>query len=98
MFPYCIGVLKNQGCIPLQVGGYDDHLHLLFSLSRTLAISKLVEELKTDSSKWMKTKDVPHFAWQNGYAVFSVAQGDAERVVQSIRTQWPFDQGRCPCL
>ncbi len=87
LLPYCVGVLKNQGCPPLQVGGYLDHIHLLFSLSRTISISTIVEELKTGSSKWLKTMGVPHFAWQNGYAAFSVSPHDVPSVVNYIQNQ-----------
>src|SRR4051812_39467635 len=58
------------------LAGADDHVHIACSLSRTISISKLVQEIKQDSSKWIKTKGArfAEFAWQNGYGVFSIGQ------------------------
>ena len=69
-------VLNNDGCPSLRVGGVEDHVHLLFALSRTRTISQVVENVKTSSSKWLKTKKIAaliEFHWQNGYGVFSVS-------------------------
>ena len=54
-----------------------------------MAIAKLVEELKTSSSKWMKTQSprLKDFAWQRGYGVFSVAPSDLDAVTQYIDRQ-----------
>lgn len=87
LFPYLVGVLRNHGCRPLQVGGFEDHVHLVFALARTKSIAQIVEEVKTGSSKWMKTKGVAAFAWQVGYAVFSVSAGDVQSVVEYVRGQ-----------
>ena len=53
---YLAGVLKGVDCPTLQAGGVDDHVHLLFGLSRTRSTSEVVETVKTSSSKWIKTK------------------------------------------
>jgi REP element-mobilizing transposase RayT len=85
--PYLVGVLRNHGCRPLQVGGVEDHVHLLFALTRTKSISQIVEEVKTGSSKWVKTKGVPSFAWQVGYGVFSVSPEDVDAAIKYVRDQ-----------
>jgi REP element-mobilizing transposase RayT len=59
LFAYLVGVLENQGCKPVQAGGVEDHVHILFAISRTLSIANVVEEIKTGSSKWLKTKGIP---------------------------------------
>ena len=87
LFPYLVGILRSIGCAPVQVGGFDDHVHLVFALARTRSIAQVVEETKTGSSKWLKTKGVPHFAWQAGYAVFSVSKSDLDSVVEYVRSQ-----------
>lgn len=72
-----IGQLVNAtGCKVIQVGGMCDHIHILFLLSKDVAISHVVEEVKRNSSRWMKTIEPYYstFAWQNGYGVFSVSQ------------------------
>lgn len=89
LHPYIAGTLDNIGCHSLQVGGVEDHVHLLFGLSRTRTIAEVVETVKTSSSKWIKTKDVRlvNFHWQSGYGAFSVSQSDADTVVAYIRNQ-----------
>jgi REP element-mobilizing transposase RayT len=87
LFPYFVGILKSTGCTPIQVGGHIDHAHLLFSLARTKSIAQVVEEVKTGSSKWLKTKGVPLFSWQSGYAVFSVSMSGIDAAVAYVRDQ-----------
>lgn len=86
---YLVGILRNNGCHSLQVGGVEDHVHLLLALSRTLTIAQLVEHLKTGSSKWLKTKGeaLRTFSWQGGYGAFSVSASHADDVVRYIQNQ-----------
>jgi putative transposase len=53
---YLTAVLKNQDSPALKVGGTSDHVHALFRFSKNLALAKIVEEVKTSSSKWVKTQ------------------------------------------
>jgi putative transposase len=73
----------------LQVDGVEDHAHLFFGLSRTRTIADVVENVKTSSSKCVKTKGptLMDFHWQSGYGAFSVSQSDANSVVAYIRNQ-----------
>lgn len=73
----------------LLVGGYNDHIHALFSLSRKWTIANIVEEVKTSSSKWIKTKGerFRQFHWQSGYGAFSVSQSNVEQVKLYIANQ-----------
>jgi len=89
MHAYLVGVLNKVDCPSLRVGGVADHVHLFFRLSRTATIAKLVETLKTSSSKWIKTKgcEFAGFHWQSGYGAFSVSQSDADAVVAYIKNQ-----------
>ena len=66
-----------------------DYVHLAVRISRTITISQLVEELKTSSSKWLKTQlpALAHFAWQQGYGAFSVGPADLEVLRHYIDTQ-----------
>ena len=84
---YVAGILQNLDCPPVQIGGTADHVHALFSLTRTLPIARVVEEMKKSSSKWMKRKDITRFAWQAGYGVFSVSSSQSDQVVKYIATQ-----------
>lgn len=64
-------------------------MHLLFGLSRTLTAAKIVETVKTSSSKWIKTKNAAFadFHWQGGYGAFSVSESSADTVVRYIQNQ-----------
>lgn len=53
---YLAGVLNHQDSPALRVGGMSDHVHVLFRLSKNLALARIVEEVKTSSSKWVKTQ------------------------------------------
>jgi putative transposase len=84
---YLVGTLENLKCPSLQTGGTADHVHILLMLARTAALSEVVEQVKTGSSKWMKTQGVPAFAWQAGYGAFSVGESQVETVVKYIQKQ-----------
>src|SRR5262249_45052162 len=71
----------------IKVGGIEDHVHLLFVLSKTLALSKVVEEVKKSSSKWVKENGEPRFYWQSGYGAFSVSASDEESVTAYVANQ-----------
>jgi putative transposase len=81
--------VKESGCVSASVGGHIDHVHLLIGLSRTIAIAKLVENIKTETSKWAKTTHGGsfEFAWQSGYGVFSVSHSKRTEVDEYIRNQ-----------
>ena len=64
-----------------------DHVHLLFALSRTLAMSKVVEEVKKGSSKWAKEHVHPVFYWQSGYGIFAVSSDDVPTAREYVATQ-----------
>jgi len=74
LYSYLGGICKNLECNPIIIGGYKDHIHILCLLSRKIALMKLIEELKSHSSKWVKTKNMKYqnFFWQRGYGGFSV--------------------------
>ncbi|MCW1887773.1 IS200/IS605 family transposase [Luteolibacter flavescens] len=89
LHPYLAGILDRIDCPSLRTGGVEDHVHMLFGLSRTKTIADVVETVKTASSKWLKARDprLAGFHWQAGYAAFSVSQSDAEKVVDYIAGQ-----------
>ena len=89
LFSYLGGIAKNLECNPIIVGGHQDHIHILCLLSRKIAQMKLIEELKSHSSKWIKTKDNKYqkFYWQNGYGSVSVNPGEISGVKNYISNQ-----------
>jgi REP element-mobilizing transposase RayT len=86
-FQYLGGTLNAIDCPVIVVGGVADHVHLLFVLHRTMSISKAVEELKKESSKWGKDNVHPDFYWQNGYGAFSVSPSNVSQVRAYIENQ-----------
>lgn len=89
MFRMLAHHVKESGCVSASVGGYIDHVHLLTGLSRTVTIAKLVEHVKTETSKWAKSSDVGTavFSWQAGYGAFSVSHSKRNDVDAYIRGQ-----------
>ena len=89
LFSYLGGICNNLECHVLKVGGYKDHIHVLCMLSKKIALMKLVEQLKSNSSKWIKTKgnDFKNFYWQDGYGAFSVNPSEVEIVINYIANQ-----------
>ena len=67
------GTLRGLGVVPETVGGVQDHIHLLMSGRTTDAPAGLIRELKKASSVWVAENYDPLFAWQEGYAIFSVS-------------------------
>jgi putative transposase len=89
LYSYLATVFRAVNSPALKIGGDKDHIHILFSLSRTTEIAKAVEEVKKRSSKWIKTKGEQYkdFAWQGGYGVFSVSESVADAVKKYIENQ-----------
>src|SRR5215204_489402 len=89
LHPYLASIFKVMKSPALIIDGTSDHLHTLFSLSRVVTIADLVEEVKTQSSKWIKTKgrDFRNFHWQNGYGAFSIGQSEVPRLKRYIGRQ-----------
>jgi len=75
LYPYIVKILKNHNCRVLQIGGIDNHMHILCDIIKTLPIAKIIEEIKSSSSKWIKTKGQKYqeFHWQQGYGAFTVS-------------------------
>ena len=57
LYHYIGGILKNLNSVPIQINGVQDHIHLLCTLPKTMSLSKLAEEFKKSSSKWMKREE-----------------------------------------
>jgi putative transposase len=64
-------------------------MHILFSLGRVIKVADLVEEVKTESSKWIKTKgrEFRNFHWQKGYGAFSIGQSNVAALKRYIGNQ-----------
>lgn len=89
LHPYIASIFKELKSPSLTIDGTADHLHILFSLARVIKIADLVEEVKTGSSKWIKTKgrEFRNFHWQKGYGAFSIGQSQLPTVKRYIARQ-----------
>ena len=76
---YIGGLVNTTGCHVLRVGGVENHVHVLLMFSKTETVAHVVEEMKRNSSRWIKTisPKYENFAWQGGYGAFSVSQSVA---------------------
>lgn len=84
---YIIGTLSNLGVFTHEIYANPDHIHILCTLPRTITMADLVSKMKTSSSKWIKTKGINDFDWQDGYGIFSVSSSKVATVENYIRKQ-----------
>ena len=86
---FIAGTLCSHGSTLLEAGGMSDHLPLLASLNRRICVSDALQEIKSNSSRWIHASfpKLSRFAWQNGYAAFSVSFSHIEHVTRYIQNQ-----------
>lgn len=86
---YLAGTLQQYESPALIINSVPDHVHILFRLSKNYALAKIVEEVKKESSKWIKTIEggTKLFKWQIGYGAFSVSSSKVEVVKRYIENQ-----------
>jgi len=89
LFAYIGGILKNEKSGLLASGGTMNHVHLLISQSKNVALSDLVKEIKQSSSKWIKTqgKEFAEFHWQDGYGAFTIGRSQVEPLQKYFANQ-----------
>jgi putative transposase len=86
---YLAGTLKNYESPSLAINSVPDHVHILFRLSKNYTLAKVVEEIKKQSSKWLKEigAEYQKFSWQQGYGAFSVSSSKIDVVKKYINNQ-----------
>lgn len=89
LYEYLGGILRSQNSKLIAAGGIADHVHLLVSLSKQLAISDALRDLKANSSGWIHDTfdDQKSFAWQAGYGAFAVSYSAIDDVKRYIANQ-----------
>lgn len=89
LFPYLAGSLQRMKGKPVIANGPRDHVHILFSLPAVLSLAEAMEKLKANSSKWIHQRWPRQraFAWQTGYAAFSVSPSNLASVRDYIARQ-----------
>jgi putative transposase len=86
---YITGILKNLDSPLIEINSVRDHIHILFAQSKNHAPAKIIDQLKSASSGWIKKQHAWYadFAWQTGYGEFSVSPMHVEPVRDYIRHQ-----------
>jgi REP element-mobilizing transposase RayT len=96
IWAYLGGIARDNGIVPLKIGGVEDHVHLVLGMPPTLAPSKMVQLLKGGSSKWIHDTfpALRGFAWQDGYGAFTVSKSNLLEVITYVETQREHHRGR----
>jgi putative transposase len=89
LWPYLGGIARENKMRALGIGGVPDHVHMLISIPSTLAISKAIQLLKGNSSKWVHDTFPQHrdFEWQEGYGAFSLGISGVDETLKYIANQ-----------
>ena len=89
IFEYIGGIIKNINGVPITIGGVENHVHVLATLPKTMALTDFVRTIKANSSKWIKQIDdyYAQFCWQDGYGAFSVSPSLLDTAIKYICNQ-----------
>ena len=86
LWSYTAGICKRQKVFVHEIGGVEDHIHLLLQFPATIAVADAIRTIKTNSSGWMSDQ-IGKFAWQEGYGAFSVSKSNMPAVIRYIQNQ-----------
>ena len=89
LWPFLGGIARQNKMKAIEIGGVEDHVHILLSLPSTMAVSKALQLIKGGSSKWVH-ETFPEqrvFAWQEEYGAFSVSVSQLDKTIAYIKGQ-----------
>jgi|SRR5258706_6827592 len=86
---YITGIVQNNKHKMIAINGTEDHLHLFIGFHTTQSVADLMRFVKGESSEWINSQKFVkgHFTWQEGYAAFSYARSQLDRVFEYIINQ-----------
>jgi REP element-mobilizing transposase RayT len=86
---YITGIIQDNDHKMLQINSMPDHIHIFIGMRPTQSIAALVQNVKTESCKWVKDKKfcTSSFAWQEGYGAFSYSKSHVQDVIRYIQNQ-----------
>lgn len=89
LYRYITGIVTNHGQKLISIGGVADHIHILIGFKPNFEISKLVGEIKANSSLFINKKQLVRgkFSWQEGFGAFSYSRSQLDNVIQYIESQ-----------
>ena len=89
LFKYIAGIVRNRGQKLIAIGGVADHIHILIAINSDIALSDLVRDIKTASSKWINGRRLVRgrFYWQEGFGAFSYSRSQLDDVAKYVLNQ-----------
>jgi REP element-mobilizing transposase RayT len=89
LYSYVGGIIRGEKGHLIEIGGIEDHIHLLAGFKPTIAVSEMLQRIKGNSSKWIndENKTTKRFEWQPGYGAFTVSQSQIPTVRRYIQRQ-----------
>ena len=96
LYDYMVGILKNKNCNCFQIGGVEDHVHVVFSLHPSVALSSIVKDLKVASNVMIKAKALfPGFvSWADGYSAFRYSAEAKDNLINYVQNQEHHHAGK----
>jgi putative transposase len=89
LWPFLGGIARQNNMKAIEIGGAEDHVHILLSLPSTMADSKAMQLIKGGSSKWIHETfpEQCDFGWQEEYGTFSVSVSQLDKTIEYIKGQ-----------
>jgi REP element-mobilizing transposase RayT len=89
LWPFLGGIARLNKMKAIEIGGVEDHVHLLLSLPSTMAVAKAMQLIKGGSSKWIHETfpEQRGFAWQEKYGAFGVSVSQLDKIIEYIKGQ-----------
>ena len=97
LYKYIAGIIKNNQHKPLVINGMQDHIHILFGMRPSQSLSDLMQDIKSNSSKWINEKGFLkcRFSWQEGFGAFSYSKSQLPNVIEYINNQETHHKKKC---
>jgi putative transposase len=89
LYKYITGILQKKQCHVYQIGGVEDHIHIVTHVHPSVALAALVKDIKMASTDYIKQENLfPSFnGWQNGYGAFTYTIKEKDRLVEYVKQQ-----------
>lgn len=89
LYKYITGIIQKHNHKLLIINGVEDHVHVFFGMRPNQSLSDLLQDIKTNSSKWINEKGLAsgRFEWQSGYGAFSYGKSQIPDVIKYIQNQ-----------
>ncbi len=89
IYKYIWGILKNKKCHLYQIGGTEDHIHIVTHIHPTIAVSDLIKDIKLATSNYIKSENIflDFNGWQEGYGAFTYAITAKDNLIEYVKNQ-----------